>query len=153
MAVPEDVERAPVKKLVAPSAPTTAHREEHIASRYAVFRSWCRECCIERDRMHQHRAEGRETAILAIAIDCGNLNDRVEQLQETTRAPILVSKCDRERWIVAAIVPTKGTNEYAIAELKWLRGGSRQVGQRAGFVGPEGVSSDSVEAGRCDCQD
>ena len=33
-------------------------------------------------------------------------------------APILVSKCDRDRWIGAAIVPTKGADEYAVAELK-----------------------------------
>ena len=32
--------------------------------------------------------------------------------------PILVSKCDRDRWIGAAIAPTKGADEYAVAELK-----------------------------------
>ena len=68
--------------------------------------------------MHQHRAGGRETAIRAIAIDYGCLNERDDQLQETRGAPIWVSKCDRGRWIGAAIVPTKGANEYAIAELK-----------------------------------
>ena len=31
--------------------------------------------------------------------------------------------------------------------------GSRQVGQRAGDFGSEGVSSDSGEIGRCECQD
>ena len=31
--------------------------------------------------------------------------------------PILVSKCNCDRWI-AAIVPTKGADEYAVAELK-----------------------------------
>ena len=30
----------------------------------------------------------------------------------------MVSKCNRDRWIGAAIVPTKGTDEYAVAELK-----------------------------------
>ena len=33
-------------------------------------------------------------------------------------APILVSKCDLDRWIGAAIVPTKGADEYAVAELE-----------------------------------
>ena len=33
-------------------------------------------------------------------------------------APILVSKCNRDRWIGAATVPTKGADEYAVAELK-----------------------------------
>ena len=61
--------------------------------------------CIGRGRMQQHRAGGRETAIPAIAIDCGELNDRDVQLQEMTEAPIWVSKCDRDRWIGAAIVP------------------------------------------------
>ena len=57
--VPEDVEEsAPVRKLVAPAAPTAAEREEHTASGHAVFRTWCRECCIGRGRMHQHRAGG-----------------------------------------------------------------------------------------------
>ena len=67
--------------------------------------------------MHQHRAGGRETAIPAIAIDYGYLNDRHNQMREAG-APILVSKCDRDRWIGAAIVPTQGADEYAVAELK-----------------------------------
>ena len=57
--------------------------------------------------MRQHRAGGRETAIPAIAIDYGYLNDRDNQMREAG-APILVSKCDRDRLIGAAIVPTKG---------------------------------------------
>ena len=116
--VPEDVEEStPVKKLVTPSAPTAEDREEHTASGHAVFRTWCRECCIGRGRMHQHRAGGRETAIPVIAIEYGYLNDRGNQMREAG-APILVSKCDRDRWIGAAIVPTKGVDEYAVAELK-----------------------------------
>ena len=154
-AVPEDVEEGqPVKKLVAPTAPTATDREEHTASGHAVFRTWCRECCIGRGRMHQQRAGGRETTIPAIAIDYGYLNDRDNQMREAG-APILVSKCDRDRWIGAAIVPTKGADEYAVAELKndVMCRGSHQVGQRAGDFGSEGVSSDSVEIGRCECQD
>ena len=38
-------------------------------------------------------------------------------LQEAA-PPILVGKCNRDRWIGAAIVPTKGADEYAFAELK-----------------------------------
>ena len=118
-AVPDDVEESElVKKLVAPTAPTATDREKHTASGHAVFR--CREYCIGRGRMRQHRAGGRETAIPAIY-----LNDRDDQLQETTRAPIWASECDRDRWTGAAIVPTKGANQYAIAELKnWLCRGS-----------------------------
>ena len=116
--VPEDVEEStPVKKFVTPSAQTAEDREEHTASGHAVFRTWCRECCIGRGRMHQHRAGGKESTIPAIAIDCGYLNDRDDQMREAG-APILVSKCDRDRWIGAAIVPTKGADEYAFAELK-----------------------------------
>ena len=48
-AVPKDVEESePAKRLAAPTAPTAADREEHTASGHAVFRSWCRECCIGR---------------------------------------------------------------------------------------------------------
>ena len=68
--------------------------------------------------MQQHRAGGRENAIPAIAIDYGHLNERDDQLQETAGAPIWVGKCDPDRWIGAAIVPTKGADEHAIAELK-----------------------------------
>ena len=68
--------------------------------------------------MHQHRAGGSETAIPAIAIDCGQMNERDDQLQETAGAPIQVSKYDRDRWIGAAIVPTKGADECAVAALK-----------------------------------
>ena len=116
--VPEDVEEGePVKKLVAPTAPTASHREEHTASGHAVFRTWRRECCIGRGRMHQHLAGGRKTTILAIAIDYGYLNERAD-LREAAGAPIQVSKCNRDRWIGAAIVPTKGVDEYAVAGLK-----------------------------------
>ena len=118
-ALPEDVEEsALVNKLVAPSVPTAADREVHIASAHAVFRTWCRECCIGRGRMHQHRAGGRDIAILAVAIGYGQLNDRHDQLQETKGAPISISKSDRDRLIGAAIVPTNGANENAIDELK-----------------------------------
>ena len=64
-AMSDDVEEsAPVKKLVAPSAPAVDEREEHTANGHAVFRTW-REYCIGRGRMHQHRAGGSETAIPA----------------------------------------------------------------------------------------
>ena len=46
----------------------------------------------------------RETTIPAIAIDCGYLNERDDLLQEAAEAP--------------TIVPTKGADEYAVAELK-----------------------------------
>ena len=39
----------------------------------------------------------------------------------------MVCKCDRDRWIGAAIVPTKCANEYAIAELKNDVSGSGSV--------------------------
>ena len=118
-AVPEDVEEGePVKKLVAPTAPTATDREEHTASGHAVFRTWCRECCIGRGRMHQHGPGGRETTFPAIAIDYGYLNERDDLLQEAAGAPILVSKCIRDRWIGAAIVQTNGADECAVAELK-----------------------------------
>ena len=68
--------------------------------------------------MHQHRAGGRETTIPAIAIDHGYLNEGDDLLQQAAGAPMLVSKCNRDRWIGAAIVPTKGADEYAVAELK-----------------------------------
>ena len=42
--------------------------------------------------MHQHRAGGRETAIPAIAIDYVQLNDRDDQLQETTGVQNLAGK-------------------------------------------------------------
>ena len=118
-AVPEDVEEGePVKKLVPPTAPTASDREENTASGHAVFRTWCRECCIGRGRMHQHRAGGNGTTIPAIATDHGYLNERDDLLQEAAGAPILVSKCNRDRWIGAAIVPMKVADEYAVAELK-----------------------------------
>ena len=104
--------------------------------------------------MHQHRADGRETTIPAIAIDYGYLNERGDLLQEAAGAPILVSECYRDRWIGAPIVPTKGADEYAVAELKndVIGSGFTEVGQRAGNLGSEGVSSDSVEIGRRECQ-
>ena len=87
-AVPEDVEESePVKKLVAPTAPTATDREEH----------WCRECCIGRGRMHQHPAGGRKTTIPAIAIDYGYLDERDDLLQEAAGAPNLVSEWNRDR--------------------------------------------------------
>ena len=41
---------------------------------------------------------GRETTIPAIAIDHGYLNERDDLLQEAAEAPILISKCNRDRW-------------------------------------------------------
>ena len=119
-AVLEDVEEsALVEKLVAPSAPNSGRPgKSALPAGMLCSGLGVASCCIGRGRMHQHRAGGRETAIPATAIDCGYCNERDDQLQETAGAPILVSKCDRDRWIGAAIVPTKGADEYAIAELK-----------------------------------
>ena len=87
-AVPEDVEEGePMKKLVARTAPTASDREEHTASGHAVFRTRCRECCIGRGRMHQHRASGRETTIPAIAIDYGHLNERDDPAARGSGSP------------------------------------------------------------------
>ena len=49
-------------------------------------------------------------------------------------------------------MPTKGADEYAVAELKngVICSG---VGHRVGHPGSEGIHSDCVEIGRCDCQD
>ena len=91
--IPEDVEESePVKKLVAPTAPIATDQEEPTASGHAVFRTWCRECCIGRGRMYQHRVGGRDTTFPSIAIDYGYLNERDDLLQEAAGAPILVSK-------------------------------------------------------------
>ena len=112
-------ESEPMKKLVAPTAPTPTDREKHTASGHAVFRTWCRECCTGRGRVHQHRAGGRETTIPAIAIDYGYLDGRDDLMQEAGRAPIFGEQVyNRDRWIGAASVPTKGADEYAVAKLK-----------------------------------
>ena len=79
-----------VKKLVAPTARTATDREEHMTSGHAVFRTWFRECCIGRGRLHQHRAGGRETTIPAIANDYGYLNERDDLLQEAGGASATV---------------------------------------------------------------
>ena len=52
-----------------------------------------------------------------------------------------MSKYNRDRWIGAAIVPTEGADEYAVAELKndcdiqWLHRGSRRVGHERAILG------------------
>ena len=96
--------------------------------------------------MHQHRAGGRETTIPAIAVDHGHLSERDDSLREAAGAPILVSKCDRDRWIGATIVPTKGADEYAVAELKndVICSGFTQI-LVSSDNDSEGISSDSVE--------
>ena len=110
-AVLEDVEEsALVKNLVAPSAPPAADWEDHTASGNAVFRTWCRECCNGRCRMHPHHAGGRATAIPAIALDyvfTGTKPD--DQLQETAGAPIWAGKCDR--WTGAVVVCARGSRQ------------------------------------------
>ena len=70
-----------MKKLVVPTVPTAAEREQLTATVHAVFRTWCRECCIGRGRMHQHRASWREMTIPAIAMDYGFLNEPDDMLQ------------------------------------------------------------------------
>ena len=37
--------------------------------------------------------------------------------------------------------------------MQWFHRGPHQVGQSAGYPGPDGIHSDSVEIGWCDCQD
>ena len=119
-----------MKKLVAPASPNSnrprrAHGQWTCSVQNLVVESVASDVaeCISIVPVR------REITIPAIAIDHGNLNERDDLLQETAGAPILVSKCNRDRWIGAAIVPTKGANEYAFAELKndvilqWLHRG------------------------------
>ena len=69
-----------------------------------------------------------------------------------------MSKCNRVRWIGAVIVPTKGADEYAVAELKndVICSGFTEVLVRSdnepGILALEGVGCDSVVIGRCECQ-
>ena len=65
-----------VKRLRKPSTPSAAEREEHVASGHAVYRTWCRECCVGRDRMDLHGSGGKEHDIPVIGVDYGYLNDR-----------------------------------------------------------------------------
>ena len=115
-AVPEDVEESELceKACGADSSnsnrPRRAHGQwacsvQNLVSR-VLHRTWpnaSASCQWKRDRY---------------AIDYGYLNERDDLLQEAAGAPIWVSECNRDRWIGAAIVPTKGTDEYAVAELK-----------------------------------
>ena len=104
--------------------------------------------------MHQHRAGGRETTIPAIAIDYGHLNERDDLLQEATGAPILVSKCNCDRWLGAAIVPTKGADEYAVAEPKndVICSGFAEVLVAVTALKLAGVTVKAEERALCDSQ-
>ena len=118
-AVPDDVEEtALVRKLVAPPAPTAADREEHTARGHAVFRTWMSRMLHRTWSNASHRAGGTETTIPAIATDCGYSNERDDQLQETSGAPILEGKCDRDRWIGHAVAEhKKGVSGGGFAEV------------------------------------
>ena len=113
-------EAAPSRKMVQPRTPTRAEREEHLASGHAVFRSWCRECCVGRGRMGHHlQADGDAKQLIPVCgVDYGYLNDRTEDGQELPTAPILCSRCTGDRWLGGALVPSKGVDEYAVGELK-----------------------------------
>ena len=53
--------------------------------------------------MHQHPQR-----FSAIAIDYFCLNERDDPLREAAGAPILVSKCDRDRWFGETIRTNEG---------------------------------------------
>ena len=108
-AVLEDVEEsALVKKLVAPSAPTADDREDTgvLCSELGVASDASDVAnCISIVPVEERPRFQRLPLTTVI------LNERDDMLQETAGAPILVS--NRDRWIGAAIVPTKGADEYA----------------------------------------
>ena len=116
-AVPEEVEEGePVKKLVA-STEHQQHQTERSTRPVGMQCSGPGVVSVTSDVAECINIVP-VTTIPAIATDYGYLFERDDLLQEAAGAPILVSKCDRDRWFGAAIVPTKGADEYAVAELK-----------------------------------
>ena len=89
------------------------------------------ECVEESQPVKKHREDTRpvgvqcsELGVASVASDVAECISimLVEERPRFQRLPLtsvtLVSKCIRDRWIGAAIVPTKGADEYAVAELK-----------------------------------
>jgi len=95
-----------IKPLRLPQEPTEQERLDHEASGCVPYRAWCRHCVAGRGRSESHWSHNRdEHAVPTICFDYGYLGDRDD---DERASPILVVKCDKDRWIDADVLPSKG---------------------------------------------
>ncbi|CAK0811391.1 unnamed protein product [Prorocentrum cordatum] len=111
-----DVDAAPIRPMAKPRAHAEAEREEHGSGGHAVFRSWCRACCVGRGRMQPDcGAVGRRGSFApVIAIDCAYFNDRDADGEAAGDSPVLVLRSSCDRWLAGHVVPSKGADAIAI---------------------------------------
>ena len=130
----------PMKNLVAPSAPTADDREEHAASGHAVSRTWCRDLrwanvdasATSKIETISCRRRQELRSVLASVIVITGLARPLCQRKVQMRTRLLNS-----RTVCLAVALQRfssGRKEAAVPVLKTVR-------------------SDSVEIGRCECQD
>ena len=87
---------------------------------HVPFRSWCKFCVLGKSVANPHRKIDKTTeTVPTISIDYAYLNDK-QEVEEigNTEMPILAIKDRKTGMIQARVVPTKGTDKFAIKRLK-----------------------------------
>ena len=84
-----------------------------------MYGNWRRACVVGAGRMDPHCVAGDDQTndIPVIGIDYEFFNDGDPAGDPVESAPILASKGMLDLWISSAMVPRKGTDEYAIGRL------------------------------------
>ena len=109
----EDAEPSNLKAMRAPRDPTQEEIDDHEAAGHTPYRSW-RQACVagagRRDR-HVRQLKDMEKAVPTISVDYAFLGEPGAHGEgRATDMPILVTKCDADRWVTSDPVPCKGTS-------------------------------------------
>ena len=109
----EDAEPSNLKAMRAPRDPTQEEIDDHEAAGHTPYRSWRRACVAgagRRDR-HVRQLKDMEKAVPTISVDYAFLGEPGAHGEgRATDMPILVTKCDADRWVTSDPVPCKGTS-------------------------------------------
>ena len=108
-------EAAVVRAARRPKDPTPQEREDHAAC-HVPFRSWCRHCVAGMGRAEPHVVHDRsDSTIPQVCFDYGYMGDGES---DERASPVLAIKSDQDRYPVAEILPSKGTeNPYGVQVL------------------------------------
>jgi len=109
----EDAQPSSLRALRAPKDPTQQEIDDHEAAGQSPYRSWCRACVAgagRRDR-HLRQLKDEEKAVPTISADYAFMGGRgPEGKGRASDLPILITKCDADRWVTSDPVPAKGTS-------------------------------------------
>ena len=112
----EGSEPANFRATRSPDDPTPQEIEDHAAAGHSPYRAWCRACVAGAGRRERHirQNDTEHKAAPTLSVDYAFMGGKTATREGAAGdMPIMVTKCEADRWVTADVVPAKGaTNRY-----------------------------------------